>query len=358
MAGGLNTYMIFNGGTDPMISESLKVAAAHAAPAFLDATTTVEKAIGLIEQASAAGASLVAFPESFVPGFPMWAAVHAPIRTHEAFEAFATASIYADGPEVQRLRHAARKHKIFVSIGFSERNPASVGGLWNSNLLIGEDGKVLMHHRKLVPTFYEKLAWNPGDAYGLRVAETRIGRIGALICGENTNPLARFALIAQGEQIHIASYPPVWPTRPPEEGGNYDNRAANRIRAAAHAFEAKCFVVVVGSCLDERARDWTASGDAAALSVLESAPVSESFFVDPTGAVFGEATSTERLVFAELDLRRCIEPKRFHDVAAGYNRFDLFEFRVRRERLQPVHFDDVGEQTAEVVNLSDSRLAG
>ena len=117
-------------------------------------------------------------------------------------------------------------------------------------------------------------------------------------------------------------------------------------------------VVVVGSCLDQSARDWIANGDKAALSVLEAAPTSESFFVDPTGVVFGEATTAEGLVFAELDLQRCIEPKRFHDVAAGYNRFDLFDFRVRRERLRPAHFDDVAEETAEVVNLSDNRLVG
>jgi aliphatic nitrilase len=144
-----------------MSAEKVKVAAAHAAPVFLDATRTVEKAVGLVAQAAREGASLVSFPESFIPGFPIWAAVHAPIRTHDAFAAFAAASIYADGPEVQRIRHAARKHKIFVSIGFSERNRASIGGLWNSNLLIGDDGNVLVHHRKLVPTFYEKLAWNP-----------------------------------------------------------------------------------------------------------------------------------------------------------------------------------------------------
>ena len=209
-----------------------------------------------------------------------------------------------------------------------------------------------------MPTFYEKLAWNPGDAYGLRVAETRIGKIGALICGENTNPLARFALIAQGEQLHVASYPPVWPTRPPEEGKNYDNRSANRIRAAAHAFEAKCFVLVVGSCLDQTARDWVANGDKAAAAVLDAAPTSESFFVDPTGEVFGDATTDEGLVFATVNLRHCIEPKRFHDVAAGYNRFDLFDFRVRRERLRPAHFDDVAEETPEIVDHSETRLVG
>jgi nitrilase len=340
-----------------MKSDNIKVAAAHAAPAFQDAAATTEKAVELIGQAAKQGASLVAFPESFIPGFPIWTALHAPIHTHEAFAAFANASIYADGPEIQRIRHAARRHKIFVSIGFSERNPSSVGALWNSNLLIGDQGNVLVHHRKLVPTFYEKLAWNPGDAYGLRVAETRIGKIGALICGENTNPLARFALIAQGEQLHVASYPPIWPTRPPEVGKNYDNRSANRIRAAAHAFEAKCFVIVVGSCLDQAAREWAANGDKAAAAVLDAAPTSESFFVDPTGMVFGDATVNEGLAFATIDLSQCMEPKRFHDVAAGYNRFDLFDFRVRRERLRPAHFDDIDDD-ADIIDLSEPTLAG
>ena len=110
--------------------------------------------------------------------------------------------------------------------------------------------------------------------------------------------------------------------------------------------------------LDQAAREWIANGDRAAAGVLEATPTSESFFVDPTGAVVSEATTSEGLALAEFDLRRCIEPKRFHDVAAGYNRFDLFDFRVRRERLRPAQFDDVAEETAEIISLSDSRMVG
>ena len=145
--------------------------------------------------------------------------MQAPIRNHEYFKRFAANSIEVPGPEVQQLCDAARKHGIFVSIGVSERTTASVGCLWNSNLLIGADGAILNHHRKLVPTFYEKLIWANGDGAGLQVSDTEIGRLGMLICGENTNPLARYSLIAQGEQIHVSSYPPVWPTRPPNELG-------------------------------------------------------------------------------------------------------------------------------------------
>ena len=91
---------------------------------------------------------------------------------------------------MQRLQQAARTGDVFVSMGFSERNPASVGGMWNSNVLISDEGVLLNHHRKIVPTFYEKLIWSNGDGHGLKVIETRLGKIGALICGENTNPLA------------------------------------------------------------------------------------------------------------------------------------------------------------------------
>ncbi len=318
-----------------------KAAAAHVAPVFLDPLLTAEKTSSLIAEAARNGASLVIFPESFLPGFPLWAAVLAPIDTHAHFERFVLASVFADGPEIGRIRQAAAQSGVFVSIGFSERNPASVGGLWNSNLLIGAKGEVLVHHRKLVPTFFEKLVWNPGDGAGLRVADTSLGRIGALICGENTNPLARFALMAQGEQVHVSSYPPAWPTRAPLEGGNYDNRAANRIRAAAHCFEAKCFGIVVAGRLDDAACKASAAGNSAAAAVLEQTSMAGSFFLDPTGTIIGEEQFDEGISYAELDLSRCLEPKRFHDVVAGYNRFDIFNLTVERTRHAPVRFSDV-----------------
>ena len=127
-----------------------------------------QKAVSLIAEAAGAGAQLIAFPESFVPGFPVWAAVQAPIKSHDFFKRLAANSIAVPGPEVEQLCAAAREHGIVVSIGISERSPASVGCLWNSNLLIGADGALLNHHRKLVPTFYEKLIWANGDGAGLQ----------------------------------------------------------------------------------------------------------------------------------------------------------------------------------------------
>jgi predicted amidohydrolase len=173
-----------------------KVAAAHVAPVFLDTDRSVDKACSVIEEAVRNDARLIAFPEAFLPGFPVWAALAAPIRTHELFKKLAASAVAIDGPELDRIRQTAQRKGIFVSIGFTEGTKTSVGCLWNANALISADGALLNHHRKLVPTYYEKLIWANGDGRGLRVCGTELGRIGVLICGENTNPLARFALIA------------------------------------------------------------------------------------------------------------------------------------------------------------------
>ena len=316
-----------------------KAAAVHAAPVFLDKQATTKKAISLIREAAAASAEIVAFSETFIPAFPVWAALWAPIDNHDLFVRMADQSVPVDGPEVKAIRDEARALGIMVSIGISEKSPASVGAIWNSNLIIGEDGEILNHHRKLVPTFYEKLIWSGGDGAGLRVVDTRLGRIGQLICGENTNPLARYALMAQGEQLHISSWPPVWPTRRPADGVNYHIAAATRIRASAHCFEAKVFGLVTAGVLDKTARDMLVARDPAAAAVLDSTPRAELFFLDPSGEQIGDALrDDEGILYAEIDLNRCVEPKQFHDVVGYYNRFDVFDLSVNRRRLSPATF--------------------
>ncbi|CDZ40666.1 carbon-nitrogen hydrolase family protein [Neorhizobium galegae] len=321
-----------------MRTVSFKAAAAHTASVYLDPLASANKACSVIAEASRNGASLVVFSESFLPGFPIWAALYPPIQSHEHFRRFLNASVYVDGPEIERVRKAATDYGVFVSIGFSERNPASVGGLWNSNILISDAGQILIHHRKLVATFFEKLVWDPGDGAGLVVANTRIGRIGGLICGENTNPLARYTLMTQAEQVHISTYPPIWPTRVPTERDNYDNRAANRIRASAHCFEAKCFGIIVAGRLDESARQSIALNDPTVAAVIDASPKASSFFLGPTGAPVGDELIDEGIGYAHIDLEDCIEPKRFHDVVAGYNRFDIFDVAVNRTRRKPIKF--------------------
>lgn len=333
-----------------------KVAAAHVAPVFLDADKTVDKACALIAEAANAGARLIAFPESFVPAFPVWAGVQAPIKNHEYFKRLAANSIAVPGPEVERLCAAARAHGVVVSIGISERGPASVGCLWNSNLLIGDDGRILNHHRKLVPTYYEKLIWANGDGDGLRVSETAVGRVGMLICGENTNPLARYALIAQGEQVHVSSYPPVWPTREPGDAGRYDLASAIRIRAGAHSFEGKVFNVVASAVLDRAAFAALSDLEPAAVRTLEESPRGVSMVLGPSGEAIGDTLcADEGILYRDIDIAQCVEPKQFHDIVGYYNRFDIFDLTVHRRRTGPISFEDgieAADRMAEVHAIS------
>lgn len=321
-----------------------KVAAAHVAPVFLDTDKTVAKACSLIEEAARHGARLIAFPESYVPAFPLWSALRAPIHNHDLFRRLAAEAVMVPGPEIARLSAAARRAGIIVSVGINEGTKASVGCIWNANLLIGEDGAILNHHRKLVPTFFEKLTWANGDGAGLRVVDTTIGRIGALICGENTNPLARYTLMAQGEQVHVSTYPPAWPTRDPRDGGNYNLENAIRIRAGAHSFEAKSFNVVASGYMDRAMREYLSGLSADAAAILDGSPRGVSMVLGPTGDTIGATMcEDEGLLYADIDLAACVEPKQFHDLVGYYNRFDIFKLTVDRSANRPISFtaDDV-----------------
>jgi nitrilase len=323
-----------------------KVAAAHLAPVFLDMEATVEKTCSVIEETARNGAELIVFPETYIPAFPVWCSLRSPIYNHDLFRRLAANSMLVPGPELARISSTVRKCGVFVSLGLTEGTKASVGCLWNTNVLIGDDGSILNQHRKLVPTFYEKLIWGNGDGAGLRVMETRIGRIGMLICGENSNPLARYSLIAQGEQVHISTYPPVWPTRDPKEGGNYDIANSIRIRAGAHAFEAKCFNIACASFMDKTMRDALAALDKEAGRILDNTPRGASMVIGPSGEPVSDIMSdTEGILYADIDLSACVEPKQFHDIVGYYNRFDIFKLTVNRSANRPITFEAESAET-------------
>ena len=317
------------------------VAAAHLAPVYLDKVGTTRKVIEHMREAATRGVDLIVFPESFLPGFPIWPALSAPIHNHEFFRRFAQASVLVPGPEIHQICTTAREVGIHVSIGISEATLASVGCLWNSNLLIGSDGSILNHHRKLVPTFFEKLVWANGDGAGLRVCPTPFGRVGSLICGENTNPLARYALMAQGEQIHTSSYPPIWPTHVPSAADRYDLAAAIRIRAGAHCFEAKVFNVVAAARIDHTVDDTLQQLGAEAMDIVSATPRGVSMILGPDGGVIMQtSTDEDQLLIAKIDLADCVVPKQYHDVVGYYNRFDVFGLTVDRRAQAPATFLD------------------
>lgn len=325
-----------------------KVAAAHVAPVYHDTEKTLEKALSIIAEAARQNIRLIAFPETFIPGFPVWSNVGAPTQTHAYFDRLCGQAIRIDGPEIAQLRRAAKKHDIIVSMGFNEGTAASSACIWNANVIIGSDGSILSHHRKLVPTYFEKLVWAGGDGAGLKVVNTDIGKLGMLICGENSNPLARYTMIAQGEQIHISTYPPVATMRPAADlAGGYDLEQAIRIRAAAHSFEGKVFNIVASTYYDDTLRDALADLGPEIVDLVERAPKSVSMILDPSGNVMGETLcADEGLCVAEIDLSGINELKRLHDVSGYYNRFDVFDLRVNRRRLKPITLSDPGDGKA------------
>lgn len=322
--------------------EKFKVAAAHVAPVYYDTAKTMEKTISIIEEAATKGVRLIAFPETHISGFPVWANLGAPTHTHKFFDKLCREAIRLNGPEINELRRVAKKHKIIVSVGFNEGTDASVACVWNSNVIIGADGSILNHRRKLVPTYFEKLVWASGDGAGLKTAQTDIGNIGMLICGENCNPLARYTLIAQSEQIHISTYPSMAAMRPLDElAGGYDLEQAINIRAAAHSFEGKVFNIVASAYHDDTLNKAMAPLGPDVMELIEKSQKSVSMIVDPSGNIVGETLcENEGLCIAEIDLSGITELKRLHDVSGYYNRFDVFNLQVMRKPMKPIHFID------------------
>ncbi|QCP49847.1 carbon-nitrogen hydrolase family protein [Trinickia violacea] len=311
---------------------SFTAAAVQAAPVFLNTQATIDKAVRLIHEAAANGARLVAFPEVFVPGYPYWSWMMSPVMGSAWFERLVRQSITVPGPEVDRLCEAARQANAYVVIGVNERPSHSVGTLYNTILTIGSDGTLLGRHRKLVPTWAEKLTWGNGDASGLTVHQTEIGPLGSLACGENTNTLARFSLLAQGELIHVASYIAL-PVAPPD----YDMAEAIKVRAMAHSFEGKVFTIVACSTVSEEIVEAMAAECDDARSLLTRRNSAFSGVIGPDGRIVGAPLIDEEgIVYAEVDLARCIQPKQMHDIVGHYNRFDIFDLRVNTGAQAPL----------------------
>lgn len=315
--------------------KKFKAAAVQTSPVFLDVDKTIDKAIGFMAEAAQNGAQLIAFPEVFVAGYPYWNWIMTPVQGSAWYEKLYKASVAVPSEPINRLLEAAKTHKIHVVIGINERG-SSYGEIYNTNLIIDDAGNLVGKHRKLVPTWAEKLTWTSGDGSSLKVYDTAIGPIGTLACGENTNTLARFTLLAQGELIHIANYISL-PVAPPD----YNMAEAIKIRAAAHAFEGKLFTIVSCSTISREIMEAMKADVPDAEALLTRKNSAFSGFIGPNGAVIGEPLiDDEGIVYADIDLAKCIQPKQMHDILGHYNRFDIFDLRVNTAPTRKITFVD------------------
>lgn len=328
-----------------------KAAAVQTCPIFLDPVATCKKAAALVREAANQGAALVVFPEVFVAGYPYWSWITDPVSCSPWFERLVRASILLPGPEIEIVCEAARTCGVHIIIGINERSPVSLGTLFNTLVFIGPDGSILGRHRKLVPTWAEKMTWAPGDGSGLRVYNTAIGPLGALACGENTNTLARFALLAQGELVHAASYISL-----PVAPADYDMAEAIKVRSMAHSFEGKVFTIVSCSTISDEIIAAMEELVTDARTRLQRPNSAFSGIIGPDGRVVGDhLIDKEGIVYADIDLSRCIQPKQMHDIIGHYNRFDIFDLSIDRTPRPPVSVieraakqsrQETGEQTS------------
>lgn len=303
---------------------SLRVAAVQAFCVPFDVEASLERARSLVADAARQGARLVAFGETWLTGYPAWIDAWPRLGLWDDAEVkalharFRRAAITVPGPHATTLGRIAAEHEVTLVMGINERVDAGPGHgtLFNTLLIFDADGRLLVHHRKLVPTHTERLVWGPGDAHGLRVAETAAGRVGGLVCWEHWMPLARQALHEQRELVHVAQWPTVKPMA--------------RIASQHYAFEARCFVLAVGSLLHRDALP-PALGDAL-VGVPDDGLLLRggSGIVGPDGAWIVEpALDHEQILVADLDPRRCDEEAMALDVTGHYARPDLFSLTVR-----------------------------
>ena len=307
-----------------MVSK-LKVAIVQAAPVFMSLAASLDLAVKLIGEAASLGAKLVVFGETWLPGYPAWldycptAALWNHEPTKEVYAKLRRNSLSLNSNETLQLAKAAADHQVVLVIGANERVDRGPGNgtLYNSLLTFNSDGGLVNHHRKLIPTFTERLVWGQGDGRGLKAVDTSMGRVGGLICWEHWMPLVRHALHDSGEHIHVA----VWPTV----------HEMHQIASRHYAFEGRCFVLAAGLLM--RVRDLPSQlppvpdlCDRPDQVLLRGG----SAIIGPDGSyVMEPVIDEERILVADLDLNSIDKERMTLDVSGHYNRPDLFDLRVK-----------------------------
>jgi nitrilase len=306
-------------------SKTVRLAAVQHAPAFLDLTGSIAKSVALIAEAGRAGADIVAFPEGFIPTHPLWYHFH-PASSPEA-QAFskrlAQNSLTVPGPEFDALCKAAKDAGVFVVMGCCELEPGRLGTLYNTLLFISPDGALLGRHRKLVPTLGERLVHAPGDAEGLRAYATPSGfKLSGLMCGENSNALATYALDAQGTNVHVASWPSHF-----QLGANLSDIVQMVTRALA--YQMKTFVInAVGTISEEMFKQLPLTETHRAYMAKQGRGSS---IIGPSGDFLaGPLGNEEGILYADVALADLVSPKVVQDFAGHYNRFDLLHLSLTR----------------------------
>ena len=318
------------------VEKTFRVAAVQLSPVLFDRDGTTEKVIKSIEKCGKEGIRLAVFPETFIPNYPYFAWLHPPAVISELQGKLHDQAVDVPGPVTEAVGAAARESGTVVIIGINEREGRS---LYNTQVIFDSDGTLLGKRRKIMPTFHERMIWGWGDGSGLKVFETAVGRIGALICWEHFMPLARYALMTEGEEIHCSHFP----------GSMAGDSMSKQIDAAIrhHAVESGAFVVNATGWLTDKQRSEIAP-DESLLKYLKGGMCTG--IVAPYGLYLaGPLPEGEDMAVAEIDLSAIVRQKNVLDTVGHYSRPDILRLRIDHSPRKVVE-----EMAPEFQEISDN----
>ncbi|MEB3020418.1 nitrilase-related carbon-nitrogen hydrolase [[Mycobacterium] crassicus] len=312
---------------------AVRAAAVQISPVLYSREGTVERVVAKIEQLSRHGVQFATFPETVIPYYPYFSFVQRPFEMRPQHLKLMDQAVTIPSPEIDAIGAAARQADMVVSVGVTERDG---GSLYNTQLLFDSDGSLLQRRRKIMPTYHERMLWGQGDGSGLRAVDSAVGRVGQLACWEHYIPLARYALITDGEQIHSG----MWP------GSFAGDLFAQQIEISVrnHALESAAFVVNATAWLDPDQQAQIMADTGCVIG-----PISGGCFtaiVSPHGELLGDPLrSGEGEVIADLDFSLIDARKSQMDAAGHYSRPDLLSLVV--DRTPRGHVQDRFEQPAD-----------